>query len=184
MADRAPSFGSQKMELWTDDDTTSTLVATIDAQTATAIVGSFQGMAQFSFTQTSHVAREALKSYYVKTNTAVTTLAYEDGMEADYYLGASRARALGKVLRFYWYGSEIVGTGKITEIFGKCYVSGDTGNLNTSTATAADSPIQVFPIQTIAAATFVDWDSDYTTTTTATLPAGTATVEQQGTIPT
>ena len=189
---RAPSFGSQKMELWTDDDSASTLVATIDAQSATSIVGSFEGMAQFSFTQTSLAVREILRPYFVKTNTSVTTMAYEDSTEADYYLGASYARSSklasgdGKVLRFYWYGSDIEGTTLRTVIFGKCFVSGDSGNLDTSTATAASSPIQLFPIKTIADATFADFDADLVTAPTTPadkLLAGVATVEAQLEIP-
>ena len=119
-----------------------------------------------------------------KTNTSTNTLAYEDGTEKDYFPGSSVARKAGKVMRYYWYGSEIEGAGKLTEICGKCYASGDTGKLDTATATAAAAPIQLFPAKTLEDATFTDWDSDYTTTITATLTAGNSSFKNQGTVPT
>ena len=171
------------MDIYTNE-ATPTLITTINAQTATSIVGSFEDMAQFSFTQTSLESRNALKAYFVKTNTSPTELNYEDGTIEEYYLGASYARSDGKIVQGYWYGSEIDGTGKLTEICGLFFVSGDTGKMDTSSGSAAAAPIQLFPIKALEETTLTKWDKDYTTTTTATLEAGQATLENQGTVPT
>lgn len=179
MAARNPSLGSQKLVLYTE---AGVLYATINAQSATDITGSFANMAAFSFTQTDIAVRSLLQDMYVKTDTSPLTLSYEDATEDELYLGAGTARAAGKVLDFYWYGSEIVGSTKRVCIYGKCFLSGDTGNMGTSAGAAASSPIQLFPVQCLVETTFEDWDATLVTETTQTLEVGLATKEVQLTV--
>jgi hypothetical protein len=186
MADRAPTFGSQKMVIFDPADDSE--IITLDAQTATSIIDSFSNRAAFTFTQTSMAVREALKDYFVKTNTSPVTLAYEDGEEADYYLGSSKVRSLNKGLKYIWYASDTEGGTTRVTIYGQLFVSGDTGKLDTSAGAPAASPVQIFPLTAIGDVTFPEtmFDASLVTVITPgkTLVSGDASAEEYLTIPT